>query len=207
MQKFIAITAGALVASAASAQIRVTEWMYSGNGAEFVELTNVGGAAIDMSGWSFDDDSATPFVFDLSGFGIVQAGQSVIFTEDNAAAFATTWNLNASVVVVGGVTNNLGRNDQINIFDGAGVLVDRLTFGDEAFVGSIRTQRFSGNPNSVGALGADDVYQWSLSFVGDGFGSYASSLGDVGNPGAYVPAPGAAALIGLAGLVTGRRRR
>ena len=207
MQKLIAITAGALVASAASAQIRITEWMYSGNGAEFVELTNVGGGAIDMAGWSFDDDSATPFVFDLSGLGIVQSGQSVIFTEDDASAFAAVWNLDASVVVVGGVTNNLGRNDQINIFDGAGTLVDRLTYGDDNFVGSIRTQGFSGNPITDGALGADDVYQWTLSFVGDGFGSYVSSLGDVGNPGAYVPAPGAAALVGLAGLITGRRRR
>ena len=40
--------------------MRITEFMYSGTNGEFVEFTNVGNAALDLSGWSFDDDSRTP---------------------------------------------------------------------------------------------------------------------------------------------------
>ncbi|MDP3222374.1 MAG: PEPxxWA-CTERM sorting domain-containing protein, partial [Rubrivivax sp.] len=42
---------------------------------------------------------------------------------------------------------------------------------------------------------------WVLATVGDSFGSYASTLGDVGNPGSFasVPEPGTWALL-LAGI-------
>jgi hypothetical protein len=72
-------------------QIRITEWMYDGAGGEWVELTNVGGAPVDLTGWSYDDDSATVGVFSLSGFGVVQPGESVVFTEATVAAFRSAW--------------------------------------------------------------------------------------------------------------------
>lgn len=203
-----AIIAGVLaVAGSASGQMRITEWAYSVDGGEFIEFTNVGGAAIDMTGWSYDDDSATAGGFDLSGFGFVQPGESVVITEATEAAFRANWALAPSVKVLGEYTNNLGRNDQINLFDATDSIVDVLTYGDQNLVGSIRTQDFSGNPISAAALGADDVYQWQLSFVGDSFGSYAASSFEIGNPGSYIPAPASAALMGLAGLVAGRRKR
>ena len=190
----------------ASADIRITEWMYSGFGGEFVELTNTGVAPVDMTGWSYDDDSATPGVFDLSGLGTVAPGESVIFTEDVAADFITAWGL-SGVTVVGEVTNNLGRDDQINIFDSSNQLVDVLSFGDDVnFPGSIRTKEASGNPTTPAALGADDVYQWTLSTVGDAYGSWMSSNGDIGNPGTYVPEPGAIALLLVAAPLFARRR-
>lgn len=207
MKSMLAVIVGASIAAAAAAQIRITEWMYDGNGGEFIELTNVGNTAIDMSGWSYDDDSRIPGVFDLSGFGLVQSGQSVILSEVAASQFRTSWSLAATVMILGGYTNNLGRNDEINIFDAMGNVVDRLTYGDQNFPGTIRTQRISGNPMSDLALGANDPFQWALSFTGDAFGSYFNDVGDLGNPGYYIPTPGAAALLGVAGLVAGRRRR
>ncbi len=51
---------------AANAQMRITEWMYSGTGAEFVEFTNIGASAIDLTDWSYDDDSAAAGAFVLS---------------------------------------------------------------------------------------------------------------------------------------------
>jgi len=193
------------VCSAAQASIRITEWMYSGQNGEFVEFTNVGAGPVDMTGWSYDDDSRIPGVFSLSGFGVVQPGESVIITESSAADFRVAWSLPVSVKVLGGYTNNLGRNDEINLFDGSDQLVDRLTYGDQAFVGSIRTQGRSGNPTTPAALGANDVYQWTLSAVGDTFGSYASTGGDIGNPGVYIPEPSALALIALGALAVRRR--
>lgn len=192
--------------SCAQADIRITEWMYSGTGGEFIELTNVGNSPIDVTGWSFDDDSRTPGTFSLTGAGQVQPGESLVIAEDSFAVFTAAWSL-VGVTVLGNLTSNLGRNDEINIYDAAGVLVDRLAFGDQNFPGTIRTQNFSGNPATPGALGANDPRQWALSFVGDAFGSYASANGDVGNPGIYVPGPGALALMGLGIMAAARRRR
>ncbi len=206
MKQIISILSLAIVAGAAAADIRITEWMYGGSGGEFIEFTNTGVSSIDMTGWSFDDDSRLPGVFDLSGFGVVGAGQSVIITESDAEVFRAAWGLSASVGILGGYTNNLGRNDEINIFDANGDLADRLTYGDQSFPGSIRTQGTSGNV-LPSALGQNDVFGWVFSASGDIHGSYLSTDGDLGNPGVWVPAPGAMALLGLGALVGGRRRR
>ncbi len=194
-------------AGSASAQIRITEWAYSADSGEFVEFTNVGNAPVDMTGWSYDDDSRLVGALDLSAFGVVQPGESVIITEATEASFRINWSLPASVDVIGEYTNNLGRNDEINLFDNLGNLADRLAYGDQSFVGSIRTQEISGNPINPAALGANDPFQWQLSFVGDSFGSYTSLAFEIGNPGLYIPAPASAALLGLGGLAAARRRR
>lgn len=195
----------------ASAEMRITEWMYQGGVGEFVEFTNVSKNPIDMTGWSYDDDSRLPGSFNLSGFGVVAPGESVIITEASAAAFRTSWGLGAEVKVLGGYTNNLGRNDEINLFNGT-TLVDRLTYGDQNFPGSIRTQNRSGNPATLAALGANDPYQWVLAASGDVYGSYVAG-GAIANPGVFslyvVPEPSSIVLmaIGLGAAVLWRRKR
>jgi predicted extracellular nuclease len=214
MKKAIfAAVATLVVAMTSSSQgaMRITEWAYQGNGGEYIEFTNTGAAPIDLTGWSYDDDSQLPGVFSLSPLGVVAPGESVVITESTAASFRTAWSLAPTVKVLGGYTNNLGRADQINLFDGAS-LVDTLTYGDQTFPGTIRTQNISGNPISLAALGADDVAQWQLSFVGDAYGSYLSTLGDLGNPGIgtyVVPEPSTVALMVLGSLAlcfTGAKR-
>ncbi len=168
--------------------LRITEWMYSGAGGEFIELTNTDESPIDLSGWGIDDSGATPGAFDISALGVVQPGESVLITEATAAAFRTTWSLPETVSVLGelGVTtgNNLGRNDTIVVFDAAGALQDRLQFGDQTFPGTIRTQNRSGQPPCA-AIGFDSVADWQLSAAADSFGSYAAIGGDIGRPGHY----------------------
>ena len=192
------------LAAAADAQVVITEWMYSGNFAEYVEFTNTSNAPVDMTGWSYDDDSRLPGTFDLSGAGTLQPGESFVIAEESAADFIAVWGL-SGVTVLGEYTNNLGRNDEINLFDNGSNLIDRLTYGDENFPGSIRAQNFSGNP-LPGYEGANDVIGWVLSFDGDTYGSWTSSWGDVGNPGVFVPTPASAALLGLGALIARRRR-
>lgn len=190
----------------ANAQMRITEWMYSGGGNEFVEFTNVGLTAIDMTGWSYDDSSEIPGELDLSAFGTVDPGESVIITEGDAAQFEIDWAL-SGIDVIGGYTNNLGRNDEINLYDGSDTLVDRLTFGDEDFPGSIRTQDQSGWVSFDG-LGQNDVFEWTLSTASDYQNSYASLNGDIGSPGTHVvPEPATMALLAIGGLMVARRRR
>jgi predicted extracellular nuclease len=215
-----ALGLAAAAAHAADSGIQITEWMYNGNGAtgEYIEFTNLGTGAIDFAGWSFDDDSRTPGVTSLSGFGIVGVGESVVLTEAAAADFRAAWGLVAGVKVIGQNAANLGRADEINLFDASGLLVDRLTYGDQNFAGTVRAQNRSGNPLTAADLAPQTVTTgWVLASAGDAFGSYASTLGDIGNPGSFaapavtapVPEPSSYAMLlaGLGVIVTVARRR
>jgi hypothetical protein len=171
-----------------SAGLRITEYMYQGTDGEFFELTNMTAAPIDVSGWSMDDDSNTPGVVDLSAAGSIAPGESIVVTEATPSAFAAAWAL-SGVTVLGPVTAaGLGRNDQINVYDAQGALVDRLTYGDESFPGSIRTRDFSGQ-TCLDQLGTNDAYAWTLSALGDAWGSVASTGGDLGTPGVHNAPP------------------
>jgi hypothetical protein len=192
----------------AQAQIRITEWMYSGANGEFVELTNMGGSPVDMTdNWFYSDSDRGESDLDLVDFGLVLPGESVIITETADAAFRAAWALDPAVKVIGAnINSNLSRVDEINIFH-SGSLIDRLTFGDNRVstdppigapdtAGSIRAQGRSGNPISLSALGANDVFQWALASTAaqgtDSFGTYTSTTGgDRANPGHfYLALPG-----------------
>ena len=150
--------------------IRITEFSYQLRDFvtehEFVELTNVGTTPVNMTGWSFDDVDAIPGQFDLSGFGTVAVGESVIITSATAEAFRTYFSLPGTVKVVGGSTEGLGNGDQINIWDDAGVLHDRLTYDDTP-----RSRDNSVVPNAVGVLGANNYDNWELSSAANDPGS------------------------------------
>jgi predicted extracellular nuclease len=199
-------------AFAAPTGVRISEWMYSSGstGPEFIEFTNFGPAPVDFTGWSFDDDSRIAGTLSLSAFGIVAPGQAVVITEGLEADFRAAWSLAPDIKVIAGNVANLGRNDEINLFDSGAILVDRLAYGDQTFPGTIRTQGRSGLPGSDAALGANNPALWVLAATGDAAGSYASTHGDIGNPGIApaVPEPRLSALL-LAGfgLLALRARR
>lgn len=172
----------------AAGSVAITEWMY--NGSEFIEFTNLSGAAVDLTGWSFDDDSRAVGTVSLSAFGTLAVGETVILAEADATTFRAQWSLAGSVKVIGGNSVNLGRNDEINLYNASGALVDRLRFGDSSYVpGTIRTQDVSGNPASLAVLDGSDATGWVLSSVGDAFGSRVSTDGHIGNPGVFTLAP------------------
>ncbi len=158
-----------------------------------------------MTGWSFDDNSRLPGSVSLSAFGIVNPGVSVILTDSLDTAFATEWSL-VGVGIIGGNTNNLGRADEINLYDASSALMDRLTYDDQTIAGCPRTNVASGNPLSSDVLGANACGQWTLSTNGDVYGSYVSVSGGIGNPGHDVPEPASGVLM-LSGIAALIRRR
>jgi hypothetical protein len=180
--RYAAALALAGVAPLAAAQVRITEFMYDGTNKEFVEITNVGAAAVDLTGWSYDDDSNVAGSVPIGALGTLAAGESAIITENTAAAFRDAWGLCAAAKVVGGSTHNLGRADTINIYDASGTRVDTLRYGDQTFPGTIRTQNASGWVSAAG-LGNDQIAQWTLSSVGDAENSRLSSGNEIGSPG------------------------
>jgi len=167
--------------------IQITEYMYSGAGGlgEFVEFTNLSSNAVNMAGWSFDDNTRTPGSQDLSGFGIVNPGESVILTESTAAAFRSVWSLADNVKVIGGSTNNLGRADEINIYDASGALVDRLSYDDQTYTGTIRSQNASGWTKTGRLANFVISADWTLASANDDQNSRSSSGADLGNPGHF----------------------
>jgi MYXO-CTERM domain-containing protein len=210
----IALLAAGIAASfapSARAAIFITEWMYSGTSPEFVEITNVGAGPVDLTGWSYDDNSRTAGSVSLSSLGVLAAGESAIIAEAlTAAEFHAEWGTPNTLKVAAANSHNLGRSDEINIYDAANALSDRLTYNDQGAgnVAGPRTQFISGNPSSLAALGANNATLWTLSTVGDSYGSVASAQFDVGNPGVFsvVPEPTGVVLAAL-GLACLRRRR
>jgi predicted extracellular nuclease len=204
MKKVIVLAVLALAVNA-MATMQITEWMYkstaNGGNAEFIEFTNVGSTAIDMTGWSFDDSSRTANSFSLSGFGTVAAGESVILTEWTTAAFRTEWGLASSVKVIGGLTQNLGNGDEINIYDASDILIDRLTYGSTP-----KTEKKSCSIPAVDYALTTASALWPLSFVGDSYGAWISASGDIASPG-IIPEPATIAMLSLGMLLFRKTNR
>jgi uncharacterized protein YjiK len=107
--------------------------------ADWFEVTNVGGAAVDMTGWKMDDNSndvtlAVPIV----GLGSIAPGQSAILIEGNsttASKFITAW-FGASAptgFLIGSYSGSgvglSATSDAVNLFDPSGKRITGVTFG------------------------------------------------------------------------------
>jgi hypothetical protein len=226
-RKNLIVTAALLLAgvNSARASMSITEWMYNGlnpgptppgggSFGEFVQFTNTGATSLDMTGWSFDDNSETAGSESLTAFGMVAPGESVIFTDDPVADFQSNWNLNSSVKVIGNNADNLGRSDEINLYDNTNTLIDRLTYNDQG-TGAVKGPRTNNvaayilpaNENQVGP-NWENASLAVLASTGDAFGSRMSTLHELANPGPVAaPEPTSIGLLAVAGIFLGRRAR
>ena len=61
VSSIVALAVSTPATAAVPGQVVITEWMYNpiSSGSEFVEVTNIGGEPVDMTDYSFDDDSRT----------------------------------------------------------------------------------------------------------------------------------------------------
>jgi len=158
---FLVLCVVTLFATTAQAEILITEYMYDGFNGEFIEFTNLGASNVDMTGWSFDDDSRSPGTVSLSAFGTVAPGESVILSEKSSTNFHNYWGLASTVKVIGSNKTNLGVSDEINLYAPGATSEtpeDRLTFGGTT--GSPLTLNFSANPGSPSVLGTNNAAGW-----------------------------------------------
>jgi hypothetical protein len=207
------------ISSSASASLRITEVMSSSAGGgsptgDFLEITNYGSSAISMSGWKMDDNSfdITKAVA-LNGITSIGAGESVIFIESAAGAavnsFKSFWG-GLTGVQVGyysgsGISFGSGGDSAV-LFNASAAEATRVTFGAatagktfywgyNAATGVVDPS-YNGLVSSVGTIGTQVTFTNS----GD-TGSLGTAIGT-----AAVPTPGAIALLGLAGLISRRRK-
>lgn len=202
--------------SAASADLAVTE-IYAGLTGEdgtpdWFELTWTGVGTFDTGSLFFEDDSADPLNAGSMTSFVLNSGESAVFLLGGGAAditdFTNIWGSVANLGVANG-GGNLGQGgDGVFLFDGnsAGAnLIATASFpaynGDELATFEIDAM---GNA-SFSVAGVNGAYE-SNAFFNDNIGGANNEVTLIGSPG-VVPTPGAAALLGLGGLMAGRRRR
>jgi hypothetical protein len=213
----LSIAAAAIAANVSVANIRITEVMSSSNGGgtptpDFFEITNYGSSAVTLTGWKMDDNSfAIGSAVALSGITSIGAGETVVFIESAAGAavssFRSFWGGLAGVQVgyYSGSGVSLSSNgDSVVLFNSGNTEVTRVSFGATTSGSTF----FWGYDAASGVV--DSSYNGLVSTVGT-IGSQVTfqSSGDTGSLGTAInaPAPGAVALLGVAGLLNGRRRR
>jgi hypothetical protein len=191
----------------------VAPWS-SGNSSfagDWFEVTNTGGAAVNVGGWKMDDNSNSfASSVALNGITSIAAGESVIYFETtggDANAFKTLWfdgtpPVGLQIGSYGGSQVGLSTSgDAVNLYDGSGVLQANVSFG-----GSTLSAPFKSFDN---AAGLNNTAISQLSAVGVS-GAFAASgdANEIGSPGRIAAVPEPASLVGiaLAGLVLVRRR-
>ncbi len=187
----------------------VAPWS-SGNSpvaADWFEVTNIGGAPVDLTGWKVDDSSESPVAaLALLGVPSIAPGESVIFIETAnpvavKATFLTTWfgaNPPSGLQVGSYTGTGIGLStggDAVNLYDPAGVLRAHVDFKASPAGPSFATfdNAAASNGGTIGLLSVAGV---NGAFVAAG------DPNEIGSPGSAVSSfllPSSARVAGLGG--------
>ncbi|MEO1498636.1 MAG: lamin tail domain-containing protein [Planctomycetota bacterium] len=195
---------------------------------DYFELTNFGSAPVDITGWSFDDESADiADAAPLVGVSTIAPGESVVIFQldendpndpaydpaGEVALFRGFWGGLAGVQVGYHGGAGLGKGDAITLFDAANAIALTLEYGmtlpEQTHAGDWAAGNADGsdlfeNQSAIYAPGAP------VGFVTAGpgvLGSFANTDGDYGSPGVAIPEPASLVLVALGAGVATRRRR
>jgi uncharacterized protein YjiK/methionine-rich copper-binding protein CopC len=109
----------------------ITEVNSNAAGGDFFELLNTGTAAVDLTGFKWDDDSASFTDAGNATFPSVSipAGQRlVVVNTTDANAFRTAWGIDGTVPVAAFTGPGLGGGDVVVLFDTTGNVVTSFNY-------------------------------------------------------------------------------
>lgn len=160
-------------------------------GADWFELTNVGTASANLTGWKMDDNSnSAGSAAAMTGITTIAPGESVIFVETSSATidatFKTLWfggappaNLQVGRYSGSGVGLSTG-GDAVNVYNASNVLQANVSFGASP-TGTFRTfDNAAGlNNTSVTALSQSGI---NGAFIAANHATEVGSPGTIGAP-------------------------
>lgn len=163
---------------------------------DYWELANVGDAAIDLSGWKWDDNSRDiGAAVTLPEGTQLAAGEALILTSMDADGFRAWWGLAATVQVITLDSPGLGKNDGVALFNPQGEEHFFFTYEADGFMLSDGSAAVGGHAGeSAGstatvAVVLDPAYgtespRYKAAVVGEA-GAFASTLStaEIGSPG------------------------
>ena len=173
---------------ATAVKLSISEIMAGSNStaynADWFEIHNYGDSAVDLGGFSWDDESEIP---GTSTFPMVpvQPGQAIVVLDDVAAnkdAFLAEWKLYAgSVTIV--------ANDELT-----GSFPSLSQNGDGVFLYDANGAEMASSEYTAATAGFSVEFDTTGAFLGDAVdgtnGAYTSLEGDVGSPGNLTPNTG-----------------
>ena len=202
MKKAVLFLMCLCVAAISNADLIITEVMSSSShtntaaNADWWELFNSGSSAVDLTGYSWDDDTQTAGSADFNGLTLAAGGTLIICGETIGAeaAWRSVWGLDGSVAVVNlGNTEfqNLGStSDGIYVYDSLSQLVTNVIFG-AATAGYSFEWNTSGESLGLSVNGENGAFQ---------AGPTAGGGPDIASPGVAIPEPLTGLLTGFCGL-------
>ena len=224
------------LASPALAQfstLRITEAMSSsgvGGTADWWEVTNYGSSAVDITGWTVDDNFMSGSSIALNGITSINAGESVAFLETTTldsgtvatliSSFRTFWGGSAASAQIGyyaGSGIGLSSNgDGLVMFSGTTETTPRVSFGAATtgasfYYGYDAAGDPTTSPNTNAIVSTVGTLDGQSTFASATI-STAQNIGSPGTAVAAVPEPSAIALLAIGAgtgvtLVLRRARR
>ena len=131
----------AVCAPALHAQLLLTEINSNGSVGDYWEITNVGAASVDLSGYRWTDGEASGTFAGAEAWALtsgttIAAGESIVFTKATESAFRAWWGtyLPAGAKVFSAtVSPGLGGNDGAKLFDSTGTAVITFSYAAGGF--------------------------------------------------------------------------
>ena len=185
------------------ATLLVTEVQSNQSGAagsaDYFEITNYGAAAVDLTGFTWDDDSRSFVTGQAWAFPLgssIAAGESVVVTSADPAAFRAWWGLDGAVQVIQTVgAPGLGQSDGVALFDNNGRELVYLDYSVNGFLREDGSAALGGHAGASGGGTATDALVWVptsgvaqprfTAAVAGNYGAFQAVNGatDVGSPG------------------------
>ncbi|MFM9902538.1 MAG: SdiA-regulated domain-containing protein [Polaromonas sp.] len=132
----------------------ITEVNSNAAGGDFFEIFNYGTTAADLTGWKWDDDSASftdAASVTFTAVSIPAGGRLVVVASTDAAAFRAAWGLSATVPVVALGGPGLGAGDAVVLFNAAGRVAASINFRGGAVITATDGTVIAPSAASVGA--------------------------------------------------------